>query len=304
MVGDLKSRSGMDISSWEALFTEGVNEEAWTQGAEERRIWEELKPIEPWSQREELVHSESRGARLTQELNEADRGSSVRIVGKSQDIGGKKVGRMTWSRGILAALLALGAGYFLLREFLPLWGSNSVDEVGLGVEGQNEGAPWTSERGHELRKTEQSDPFSQSPAMSSKDVEIKFRDSDRHASAGSKGNPLLKNRHEEGSAEIRRQVMEGGGHPGIEAGVNGERRRVYSVHVGSFKIKENADILIDQLKNAGYDARKEFITLPKKGSWYRVLVGTFKTREDATSISVNLKQAEDLPALVLEGNAH
>ena len=267
---------------------------------QEDPLGEEAAPKSAWSPRDEPVSSGSGKIGSTREKNEAAPGHFLQNEGESPDMVGNRRSRMTWVGGGLAILLALTVGFFLLREYFPTIGLDyDKGDVGL-IEGQPKGA----EHDRTFVTSEQSIPLAKGPAVSSEETEVNLGRSDRGAQVGPSGKSLLTSRKEVRSTESEEQAAEGRGHQGSETGGDGEERRVYSVHVGSFKMRNNADRLVERLARIGYNAREEFISLPQKGSWYRVLVGTFNTREDANALSVQLKDEEALPALVLEGKAY
>jgi cell division septation protein DedD len=75
--------------------------------------------------------------------------------------------------------------------------------------------------------------------------------------------------------------------------------RKYSIHVGSFKIKENAFDLKDRLQNKGYPVLCYLTTIPGKGEWYRVEVGYYSSQKAAQQALLKLESEEKFTALNL-----
>ena len=55
----------------------------------------------------------------------------------------------------------------------------------------------------------------------------------------------------------------------------------YVVHLGSFRLRREADAEVARLLGLGYDARALHVNVPGKGPWYRVVIGAFATFEEA-----------------------
>ena len=60
--------------------------------------------------------------------------------------------------------------------------------------------------------------------------------------------------------------------------INGSGLKDYSVVVGSFSVKANAEGLLSTLKSEGLDAQ---IAQTSDGKWYRVIAATFSTKQEA-----------------------
>lgn len=67
--------------------------------------------------------------------------------------------------------------------------------------------------------------------------------------------------------------------------INGSGLKAYSVVVGSFGVRANAEGLQSTLKNAGYDAQ---VAYNQERNMYRVIVATFDTRESAVQCKQSL----------------
>ena len=65
---------------------------------------------------------------------------------------------------------------------------------------------------------------------------------------------------------------------------------VYTIQVASFKDKIRADQSITELKDKGYDAYSIPRNLGEKGTWHRVYVGQFTTKEQAKEFLTTIKK--------------
>ena len=79
-----------------------------------------------------------------------------------------------------------------------------------------------------------------------------------------------------------------------------QAKLVYAVQLGVFKSKANADALVRQYTLKGYDAYAQKTTTAK-GTLYRVLVGKFDTRNKATFLMKEIKNKENVSAIVYHG---
>ncbi|HMK66569.1 MAG TPA: AAA family ATPase [Thermodesulfobacteriota bacterium] len=73
----------------------------------------------------------------------------------------------------------------------------------------------------------------------------------------------------------------------------------YAVHVASYKKKEAADKEVKKIQQEGLEAFQMPIRLPETGSWYRVMVGQYESREEALSLANRLKQKGVFPFCVV-----
>jgi cell division septation protein DedD len=64
----------------------------------------------------------------------------------------------------------------------------------------------------------------------------------------------------------------------------------YTVNIASFKDKDNADQLMKELVERGYEAFVEKANIPQKGTWYRVAMGHFSSRGEALAFAQGLKE--------------
>jgi len=77
-------------------------------------------------------------------------------------------------------------------------------------------------------------------------------------------------------------------------------RSVYSIKVGSFKSRENADRMCKYLKKNRYDPSLETVTLNDSSTWYRVTAGQFKTQEEAARCAKNLEDKEKIKTMIVK----
>jgi cell division septation protein DedD len=64
----------------------------------------------------------------------------------------------------------------------------------------------------------------------------------------------------------------------------------YTVNIASFRDKGNADRLLKELEEKGYEAFIEKANIPQKGTWYRVAAGRFSSRGEALAFAQGLKE--------------
>jgi cell division septation protein DedD len=64
----------------------------------------------------------------------------------------------------------------------------------------------------------------------------------------------------------------------------------YTVNIASFRDKGNADRLMKELEEKGYEAFIEKVNIAQKGTWYRVAMGRFSSREEALTFAQGLKE--------------
>jgi cell division septation protein DedD len=74
----------------------------------------------------------------------------------------------------------------------------------------------------------------------------------------------------------------------------------FTVNVGSFKERVKAERLMNELKEKGYKAFVAEAAVPQKGTWYRVSVGRFPSREEAQTFARVVKEKEGIAFFVRE----
>jgi len=64
----------------------------------------------------------------------------------------------------------------------------------------------------------------------------------------------------------------------------------YSVQISSFKKKNLADWMVEKIRQEGLEAFEMAVHLPETGTWYRIMVGQYETREDAQNLANRLRE--------------
>ncbi|MER3446143.1 MAG: hypothetical protein C4291_04570 [Candidatus Dadabacteria bacterium] len=76
----------------------------------------------------------------------------------------------------------------------------------------------------------------------------------------------------------------------------------YTVQIGASQREEEAKKIVKRLISKGYPAFIKSVEIPGKGTWYRIRVGTFKTREEAELYGDNLKKDPDIKSVLIKVN--
>lgn len=63
-----------------------------------------------------------------------------------------------------------------------------------------------------------------------------------------------------------------------------------TIQVAALKDPTVADQLVERLKKKGYSAYRTVVKIPGKGTWYRIRIGSYRTRADASETLEKLKQ--------------
>jgi len=79
-------------------------------------------------------------------------------------------------------------------------------------------------------------------------------------------------------------------------------RSVYSIKVGSFKSRENADRICKYLKQNRYEPSLETVILSDNSTWYRVTAGQFKTQEEAARCAKSLEEKGKIDTIIVKNN--
>jgi cell division protein FtsN len=74
----------------------------------------------------------------------------------------------------------------------------------------------------------------------------------------------------------------------------------YTIQVAAFKAAGDADKLVAELKQKGFSAYRKITKIPGKGIWYRVRVGEFKNKAEASSTIAKLGKAGKEAMLVVK----
>jgi hypothetical protein len=72
----------------------------------------------------------------------------------------------------------------------------------------------------------------------------------------------------------------------------------YTVNIASFRDKRNADRLMRELEQKGYETFREKANIPQKGVMYRVAVGRFSSRREAQAFARGLKDRDGINSFV------
>jgi len=73
----------------------------------------------------------------------------------------------------------------------------------------------------------------------------------------------------------------------------------FTLLVSSLRDIENAQRLIEQLRTKGYSPRLDSLDLSESGRWNRVLVGSFRSREEAMRFAAEFNRKERMEGLVI-----
>ena len=73
----------------------------------------------------------------------------------------------------------------------------------------------------------------------------------------------------------------------------------YSVQVGSYPTMKEATRIVDKWRSKGYPAYMMIADIPDKGRWYRVRMGGFQSRNEASHYLARLKSSENIDAIIV-----
>ncbi|MBI2068135.1 MAG: SPOR domain-containing protein [Deltaproteobacteria bacterium] len=73
----------------------------------------------------------------------------------------------------------------------------------------------------------------------------------------------------------------------------------FSIQVGSYRAADEAMKAVAQWKGKGYSSFMMVAEVPKKGTWYRVRIGRFVTKEEAQGFLQKFKGKEKTDALIV-----
>ncbi len=89
--------------------------------------------------------------------------------------------------------------------------------------------------------------------------------------------------------------------PPIVENLGADEPGFYSLQVGSFQEKSDADEMIRKLGKAGYNAFMVSVTMPNRGGvWYRVRVGPYKDRQEIWNKKKEFEEKERIPAFIVK----
>jgi cell division septation protein DedD len=73
----------------------------------------------------------------------------------------------------------------------------------------------------------------------------------------------------------------------------------FTLLISSMREVENANRLMEQLRSKGYSPRLDSLDLSESGRWNRVLVGSFRSREEALHFAAEFNRKERMEGLVI-----
>jgi len=73
----------------------------------------------------------------------------------------------------------------------------------------------------------------------------------------------------------------------------------HALLVASLRSQENAQKLVQRLRAKGYDPQLEALDKPDSGRWYRIIVGSFHSREDAQRFAAEFNKRENAQGMVI-----
>ena len=92
--------------------------------------------------------------------------------------------------------------------------------------------------------------------------------------------------------------------PPIPETVPHDEPGIYSLQVGSFQTKREANEMVRKLQKAGYGAFLVSVNMPDRGGmWYRVRVGPFRSKREVWDKKRDFEAKERLPAFVVKRRA-
>lgn len=74
----------------------------------------------------------------------------------------------------------------------------------------------------------------------------------------------------------------------------------WQVQVSSFKTAAEADAFASQLRARGHKAHVQRADIPSRGTWYRVKIGPFSTKSEATKYRSSFESKEKMPGFVVQ----
>jgi len=95
------------------------------------------------------------------------------------------------------------------------------------------------------------------------------------------------------SPTVSPQTAPGAGSREAPAPATGGAGGVYAIDVALFASRARAAQAVEQLKAAGYSAYQEDLDLGDRGQLHEVLVGTFRSREEAESVAIRIRDIPD-----------
>jgi DedD protein len=107
--------------------------------------------------------------------------------------------------------------------------------------------------------------------------------------------PVPKAQEPPAAAKVDKPAASPATAPALAAAVPGQG---FTVQIAAVKSEEEARRMVDRLRQRGYAAHVEAIAIPDKGTWYRVRMGEFPTREFARGTADRLQKDGFTPMVV------
>ncbi len=85
--------------------------------------------------------------------------------------------------------------------------------------------------------------------------------------------------------------------------VSAEKRKGYSIQVGSYRQAGGAAEKVNLWQARGYDAFLSIGEVPNSGTWYRVRIGSFKSRDTARSFLNQLTKRENVKGIIVRSSS-
>jgi len=117
-------------------------------------------------------------------------------------------------------------------------------------------------------------------------------------------NPNKSSRERDVSKEELKQIIEQELNQKRDPKTNGTLTRAegeYFLQVGSFQKQSDADIFFPKLKKSGFPGVIKRVKLPALGTWYRVYVGPFDTKEASEKAKIRVKSSLNITGLIVKG---
>ena len=76
------------------------------------------------------------------------------------------------------------------------------------------------------------------------------------------------------------------------SGIAFAQQSFYSIHISSHRQQRQADAQVIKLENQGLDAFVRHVEVPGKGMWYRIFIGKYATKKEATAEMKRLQQTK------------
>ena len=80
---------------------------------------------------------------------------------------------------------------------------------------------------------------------------------------------------------------------------NLEKKNGFTLQVAAMKNEKNADQMMAQLEDKGYDANRLRVEMAEKDIWFFVRIGTFESIEEAKKMQMNLAE-ESIQSIVVK----